>query len=391
MAASPQAAFSAGNRQKRRRRRGRLVFDLLVLLAIVVIGAIGAFEAGVWVMPGSNASHAGQAPGAAPTGVGSGVMTSVASGAPGDSGAIAGQTAPAASDLPSSTTPGATLMSPHGTPWRAWKPSVAGSVEHLQLPAPWLGGTRTILVTVYLPGGYASSNRSYPVVYEAPFSYRSWEKWMGVKALLDAQMSSGAVPASIVVFAHPAGGPYVDTECANSADGRQSLETFYSSTLVQAIDARYRTIRTAAARSVMGFSQGGFCATMLALRHPDVFSTALSISGYYQAGIRAPETPSAWRPFAGNASLEASYSPLQLVGQLSSPRRASMLLVLEADAAQPFYGSQSAAMSTAAHQAGVAVLAVPMPIYHSWIVVKAVLPRMLRALASHEVALGVFG
>jgi S-formylglutathione hydrolase FrmB len=392
MVASQPTSLKSGQETAKRRRRGRVAMDLLVLFAIVVIGAVGALEAGIWAMPtyGSPVDHggtSGQMPGLGAAG--SAVTGAVGSGGTGDGAAspVPGGASPSAPTP--STDPGA---SAHGTPWTAWKPAGPGSITGFKLPAPWVGGSRqTITAMVYLPGGYTTSNRAYPVIYEAPFSYQSWNMRSGVKAMLDGEITSGAIPASIVVFVQPVHGPYHDTECVNSADGSQRLETFFSTTLVQAVDSRYRTIPTPAARSVLGFSQGGFCGPMLALRHPDVFSTALAISGYYQAGIRDHETPFAWRVFGSKPSIEAAYSPLRLVGQLGPAQRAAMLLVLEADPAQPFYGPQYTAMIAAARQAGVAVRPEPLTMYHSWIAVKEVLPRMLRALAAHEVALGVFG
>ncbi|MHB8958651.1 MAG: alpha/beta hydrolase [Candidatus Limnocylindrales bacterium] len=398
---APQSTSVSPGRRGSRRRPVRLV-DLLALLAIVVIGATGAFAAGIWAMPanGTPSGHSGPAMGQTTGLAVAGVSDAAVSGTA-DAPAGAGNGAAAVG--PASSAPGATSLTPStpslpsaslakGTPWNAWKPAGPGVATSFQLPAPWVGGTRQVItVSVYLPGGYTASTRSYPVIYEAPFSYRSWNMWIGVKAMLDAQIASGAMPASIVVFVQPAHGPYHDSECANSADGRQQLDTFLSSTLVQAIDSRYRTIQTPAARSVVGFSQGGFCASMLALRHPNVFSTAGAISGYYQAGIRNGQTANAWMPFGGKASLEAAYSPLRLVGQLTPAQRAAMLLVLEADPAQPFYGPQYQAMIAAAHRAGVAVLPVAMPVYHSWAAVRQVLPRMLRSIGAHEAALGVFG
>jgi enterochelin esterase-like enzyme len=398
MVAPRHTTLNAEYGNGRRGQRGRVVRDLLVLLTIVVIGAVGAIEAGIWAMPanGSPAGHVGQALGVTPgtAGAAADVSAPAGSGGPGDSAAAngGGSSLPSGGSASGGTTGTQPVAAGQAAPWKAWKPAEAGVATTFQLPAPWVGGTmRTINVVVYLPGGYTTSNRAYPVIYELPFSWQSWDAWIGVKATLDSQMSSGAIPASIVVFVQPAHGPYHDSECVNSADGRQQLETFFSTTLVQAIDSRFRTIQSAAARSLLGFSQGGFCGPMLALRHPDVFSTAIAISGYYQAGIHDVQTPFAWRPFGGNAALEASYSPLQLVGQLSAAQRASMLLILEADPAQPFYGPQFAAMLAASHRAGVAVLPLPMTVYHSWIAVKAVLPRALQALAAHEAALGVFG
>ncbi len=306
---------------------------------------------------------------------------------PGSRGPQASAVAPSAGSASTASTPAGSAR-----PWTAWQPSGQGNVTKFSLPAPWTGGVvRQVEVVVYLPAGYSSSTRPYPVVYEAPFSFNLFNSWIGIAAKLDSEIASGALPASIYVFVQPAHSPIHDTECADSVDGREWVDTFLSATLVQAVDQRFRTIPTAAARAVMGFSQGGFCAAMLALQHPDVFGTAISISGYYQAGIVSSQTPKAWIPFGGQASVEAAASPLELVARLSPAQRHAALLVLEADPAQPFYGPQYTAMISAARRAGVRVVALPMQSPHSWPVVAASLPKMLAVLAQQQARLGVFG
>ena len=372
---------------KPRRGAGRMVVPIAVL-AILAVGAVGALGAGPWLRSavrsaidpasGTTPRPAGQTGSSTPTANASGASAlSPAAGA----GASGGPGVPAA-------TPG--LLT--DAPWLAWRPSGHGSIVRFQLPAPWVGGTATkITVAAYLPPEYATSGRSYPVIYEAPFGYGAWEKYIQIRSDLDSLITSGAIPASIVVFVPQIYSPIVYTECANSRDGRVSFETFLSGPLVEAVDARYRTIAKAAARAVAGFSEGGFCAAMLVLRHPDVFTTALAVSGYFEAGIRTAETPNAWRVFGGNRAYEAGFSPVLLVGRLTAAQRSAVSIELEADPKQQFYGPQYEMMVAAAKAAGVSVVTEPMVGYHSWAIVKAVLPRMLQALGAHEVALGVFG
>jgi enterochelin esterase-like enzyme len=278
-----------------------------------------------------------------------------------------------------------------GTPWTAWQPSGQGQLVRVDEPAPWVGGTKsTALLQIYLPPGYGTSGRAYPVLYAVPWDASLWITGANLTSMLDSMITAGQIPASIVVFAAQVGGPYPASECANSVDGREWFETYLVNTVVPYVDATYRTIKTAGARSVLGFSQGGFCSTMLVLRHPDVFATAIAISGYYEAGIVSNQTPNAYRPFGGNPAAEAQYSPIRLVGQLPPAQRRSVLLVLEGDPADPFYGPQYSGMVSAAKAAGVPVLAIQSPSGHGWPTVRSHLPGMLEALAQHENALGVF-
>lgn len=318
----------------------------------------------------------------------------------GDPGPSAGAPAPSGSTgegtqiTAPSTVPGAGgytgPVTKRGTPWAAWKPTGPSQLVPVSMPPPWTGGDSTAKIDIYLPPGYASSNRTYPVIYAVPWGSTLWDIGTNLPAMLDSMITSGSFPASIVVFVSQNGGPYPNSECANSLDGKEWFETYITKTVVPYIDTNYRTIQKAAARSVMGFSQGGFCSAMLVLRHPNVFATAIAMSGYYQGGVVSIETPNAPRAFGGNSALEASYSPLRLVSTLSPAERARVFLILEGDPSDPFYGSQYEQMISAAHAAGIALAEVPSSSGHGWPAVRDHLPLELQLLGQRQTALGVF-
>lgn len=280
-----------------------------------------------------------------------------------------------------------------GTPWAAWQPSGQSNVTTIQFPAPWTGGTRSsVTVDIYTPPGYGTAARSYPTLYVLPWGISGgWTTSVHIQQLLDSLITSGAIPAQVVVFASAMGGPFPDSECVNSADGRQNFDSYIVNTLVPFIDSHYQTIRTAAARATMGFSQGGFCASMLLFKHPTVFGSAISFSGYYQAGIRSSETPNAWRPFGGSATYEAAWSPLMLAGQIPAVTRSSMFMVMEADPTEAFFGPQYEAMVTAAHAAGISLALLPSGLGHSWAAPRDLMSRALVLVAERQNAWGVFG
>lgn len=257
-------------------------------------------------------------------------------------------------------------------------------------PAPWRGGSYTVLhVGIYLPPGYASGARTYPVIYEAPFTYRSWQIGTSIAPTLDQLITSGTIPPAIVVFVPATGGPYPDAECANSADGREWLDRFISTTLVDWVDASYRTIPTPAARTVLGFSQGGYCAAALTLRHPDVFGSAVSISGYFSAGIRSSETPNAWRPFGRLPALIAADSPMRLAETIAPVVRRSIFVVLVAQPGNPFFGGQAAAFAGVLERAGYPLAVIAAGRGHSWGQVRSVLAAALELVALRQARLGV--
>lgn len=62
-------------------------------------------------------------------------------------------------------------------------------------------------------------------------------------------------------------------------DPQMQMESFITEELVPAIDLNYRTIASPASRAINGLSMGGHGALWLALRHPDVWGNATSMSG----------------------------------------------------------------------------------------------------------------
>jgi enterochelin esterase-like enzyme len=245
-------------------------------------------------------------------------------------------------------------------------------------------------VAVYLPPGYGTSTRRYPVVYEVPWSYDNWVRAIGIGGMLDQLISSGQIPPLIMVFAAHYGAPIPDTECVDSHDGRQWLETFFTKTVVGYVDSNFRTIATPAARAIFGYSEGAYCSSMLAFRHPDVFSSAISMSGYFQAAIRTPVTVNAPLPFGGDQQAIVDHSPLHLASTLSTAQRDAMFFVLSADPREWLYGPQYEAMAAVLRQEHYHFLLLPTQLGHACQATRVTLPPALHAVAARWVATGVF-
>jgi len=296
-----------------------------------------------------------------------------------------GQGDPGRRPQPTLDAPAGTLAT--GTPWTAWRPTGTGHLVREELPAPWSGGrSTTATVTIYLPPGYDQSRgRRYPVVYEAPFGLGP------LGPFLDGYFTSGVAPAEILVFVAETGGPYPDSECANSYDGRERFESFVVDTVVPFVDGHFRTIPTRAARTIYGPSQGGFCAAMLLLRHPDVFGQAIALSGYYTAGVASGQTVNAYRPFGGSQALIAAYSPFHLAPTLPAAVRHGLFLVLAGDPRQLFYGGQLTGFDATLTRAGIPHAVIDDTIPHSWRQFEQDLPAALHLVGLRQVSLGVFG
>jgi S-formylglutathione hydrolase FrmB len=291
--------------------------------------------------------------------------------------------------------PGITAA-PGTKPWLAWKPTGAGQVVPIELPAPWKGGTKsTAKIDVYTPPGYdTSGDRRYPVLYEAPTGLALWGKGTSVISTLDTMIDSGEMPATIVVFIDSLGSPYGDTQCADMYDGSQWFETYISQTVVEVMDKGFRTIADSRARGIMGMSAGGFCAPMLVLRHPDVFSISISFSGYFTAGAAGP---TAVKPFGDAAGIQ-SHSPVFLAGQTADVYRSSLYFVViacqsqvpDACPKQEFYASHAAGFEKVLKADGFSFLNVNSPYTHGWAQVRYETPGVLRAWGARLVVNGIW-
>lgn len=296
--------------------------------------------------------------------------------------AFAGSAAPGASTVPSrSTVPGAPVVAGHAS---------AGTVAQYRLAAPWVGGTsRFANVWVYTPHGYTASGARYPVLYEVPWGGDGWNAGIGVFRLLDTLIAAGDMPPSIVVFVNQAQGPYRPSECADSWDGREWFDTYVAATVVPWVDGRFRTIAVPLARTLIGFSQGGYCAPTLLLHHPNEFGNAVSFSGYYEAGIYSSETRTAWLPFGRDPALIARDSPLTLANHLPSAERAKLFLVLVGVPSEPFYGPQLTAFARVLAAAGYPHEVIDAPVGHSWRQVRLTFETAIAAVWSHQRAAGL--
>jgi hypothetical protein len=303
---------------------------------------------------------------------------------PGETPAPAATASPDLTADPSPNASASATPMPFGSPnrpWLTWATSGSGRLTGFSLPAPWTGGVSTTAqLEVYTPPGYSpNSGHSYPVIYEVPWGSSAWTLGANIQTELNALIDDGTMPPTIVVFVDAAGGPHADSECANSADGREWFDTYVRRTVVGWVDSRYRTIATPAGRAVMGMSQGGYCAAVLALRHPDVFGTAISFSGYFQAGLFGVTATSI---FAGNPALLAAASPLTIAPQLPAAVRTSLAFILVSEPGQPLYGTQATQFARVLQESGYPLVAINASVGHGWTEVRQMLPGVLRDWAS---------
>jgi S-formylglutathione hydrolase FrmB len=135
-------------------------------------------------------------------------------------------------------------------------------------------------VRILLPTGYRSHrHRRYPVLYLLHGTSGGAADWT---KLGEAEQTTARRPL-IVVMPDIALGYDGGGWCTNwynaGAYGVPEWETFHIGQLIPWVDRNLRTVPQRSHRAIAGLSQGGFCSTSYAARHPDLFSIALSYSG----------------------------------------------------------------------------------------------------------------
>lgn len=151
--------------------------------------------------------------------------------------------------------------------------------ESLKIKSAILG--KEVEYSIYLPADY--DTRKFPVLYLLHGfgdDETGWTQFGEVKHIADKQTEKGEMTPMIIAM--PDGGVswYV-----NSADGKGKYEDFFINEFIPFIDANYKTRTEKRYRAISGLSMGGFGTSIMAMKHPDLFSSAAPLS----AGIFTAE------------------------------------------------------------------------------------------------------
>jgi len=182
------------------------------------------------------------------------------------------------------TPPAAPLAATHGT------------VVTKHVASASLGVVKSVVV--YLPAGYDSSTKHYPVYYFLHGLGGDETTWVKGGHLDEAADKLGV--QAIIVMPDGDNSFYTDSvtpmdydKCLSSGVGMfipqqdpkstcvktANYESWITKDLVVWADATFRTIPAKAGRAIAGMSMGGYGALVLAMRHKDVFAAAVSHSG----------------------------------------------------------------------------------------------------------------
>ncbi|MFF4989859.1 alpha/beta hydrolase [Streptosporangium saharense] len=170
----------------------------------------------------------------------------------------------------------------------ALPPGTAGRLEQVVIS----GGETGISSPgyVYLPREYFEkkyAERRFPVILALtgyPGDARNLITRLNLPATASRAVTAKRMPPTIMVLMRPTVVPPRDTECVDVPGGPQA-ETYFTRDLRAAVAATYRTGLDAQSWGVFGGSTGGYCALKMSMRHPEAFSAAVSLSGYFRTAI----------------------------------------------------------------------------------------------------------
>jgi pimeloyl-ACP methyl ester carboxylesterase len=141
------------------------------------------------------------------------------------------------------------------------------------LPPAWFGPRQGELPVVFMLAG-------------VPGEPADWARGANaVDAAEQLQRANGGF-APVLVFPDINGSRLNDTECVDGKKGNS--DTYLTTDVPAAVREQLKVSNDPRKWAVVGFSEGGTCATHLALRHPDVFRSFANLSGDISPNMGSP-------------------------------------------------------------------------------------------------------
>lgn len=132
-----------------------------------------------------------------------------------------------------------------------------------------------ITFDIYLPESYRKEGVGYPVIYNLHGRGGSYKSGGAFRAAMKKAIADGILPPVIAVY--PDGtknGWYAD-----SKDRSILIETHIIREIIPWVDANYNTKVSRDFRVIQGFSMGGYGASLLAAKFPELFSVCINYDG----------------------------------------------------------------------------------------------------------------
>jgi len=207
---------------------------------------------------------------------------------------------------------------PNTAPIHRGDPRAAGTVLTRAIPGV-SSGFRGRPALVYLPPALrGESSRSLPVLellHGTPGSPSDWITGGRLEqtAAAFAARTNGLAP--IIVMPDINGARHADSECVSSTGG--NVERYLTTDVPEFVLAHYPASHDRRRWAIAGLSEGGMCATMLALRHQARYAMFGDFSGLTRPTVGRADQPSRTiaQLFAGSVDAYSRHDPLWLLAR----------------------------------------------------------------------------
>ena len=198
-------------------------------------------------------------------------------------------------------------------------------VEHIKIHGTALEGNlegdavdRDVIV--FLPPTYAKEmTRRYPVVYALhgySIGAEQWTHEIHVPQTIEGAFAQGAQEMIVVL---PDSKTVYNGSMYSSSATTGDFEDYIAHDVVAYIDAHYRTIPKRSSRGLVGHSMGGYGASRIGMKHPDVFGALYIMSPCCMSPMAGsgpgPTDQMKDRAIANEKKVAAAKSPADLAAQ----------------------------------------------------------------------------
>lgn len=173
---------------------------------------------------------------------------------------------------------------------------------YVYVPPALIKNSSLTLPVIVLLGGY-------------PGTPTDWVN-AGAKTILDDFAAKHKGLAPIVAIPDITGVHNIDTECVDSRLG--DVETYLTKDVPAYLKAHYQVATSPANWAIMGYSEGGTCSTLVAIRNPDIYRSYGNITGDSIPSLNTPEQTLSVL-FNGNKDVELAHDPTHLLATNSNP------------------------------------------------------------------------
>lgn len=251
-------------------------------------------------------------------------------------------------------------------------PTLAATIETVSVNSHKMA--KPIPATVILPEAYNDDTLRFPVLYllhGAGDTHTKWNVKTDIAKLADEH--------DLIVIC-PDGGKtswYFDSPI----DPNYQYESFVADDCVTFMDINYRTYADRSSRALCGNSMGGHGTMFLAIRHRDVFSIAVPLSG----GIDIRPFPGKWDIQKRIGTIEEApenWEQYTVINQVKDLKDGELAISIDCGK-DDFFLNVNRALHTYLLGANIAHEYIEMPGNHSWDYWNAAIKRQMPFIKKH--------